>query len=101
MEIDRRKLFAFLGGPAAVAAMSHEAKADALEHYMAFQLNAAIAKKFPTAAEVAEKITQVNQGASATGSASAQVLASARSLSRESGNLKNEVDNFLNTVRAA
>jgi methyl-accepting chemotaxis protein len=52
-------------------------------------------------AEVAEKITQVNQGASATGSASAQVLASARSLSRESGNLKNEVDNFLNTVRAA
>jgi hypothetical protein len=38
---------------------------------------------------------------SATGSASTQVLASARSLSRESGNLKNEVDNFLNTVRAA
>ena len=50
---------------------------------------------------MADKITQVNQGASATGSASAQVLASARSLSRESGNLKNEVDNFLNTVRAA
>jgi methyl-accepting chemotaxis protein len=52
-------------------------------------------------AEVAEKITQVNHGASATGSASAQVLASARSLSKESGNLKNEVENFLNTVRAA
>jgi methyl-accepting chemotaxis protein len=52
-------------------------------------------------AEVAEKITQVNQGASATGSASAQVLASARSLSKQSGSLKTEVENFLNTVRAA
>jgi methyl-accepting chemotaxis protein len=52
-------------------------------------------------AEVAEKITQVNRGASATGTASAQVLASARSLSKDSGNLKAEVENFLNTVRAA
>ena len=52
-------------------------------------------------AEVAEKITQVNHGASATGSASSQVLASARSLSKESGHLKTEVQNFLNTVRAA
>jgi methyl-accepting chemotaxis protein len=52
-------------------------------------------------AEVAEKITQVNRGASATGSASAQVLESARSLSKESGSLKTEVENFLNTVRAA
>jgi methyl-accepting chemotaxis protein len=52
-------------------------------------------------AEVAEKITQVNQGASATGAASAQVLASARSLARESSSLKTEVENFLNTVRAA
>jgi methyl-accepting chemotaxis protein len=52
-------------------------------------------------AEVAEKITQVNRGANATGSASAQVLASARSLSKESGSLKSEVENFLNTVRAA
>ena len=40
-------------------------------------------------------------GASATGAASEQVLASARSLSKESGDLKNEVENFLNTVRAA
>jgi methyl-accepting chemotaxis protein len=52
-------------------------------------------------AEVAEKITQVNHGASATGSASAQVLASARLLSKESGSLKTEVENFLTTVRAA
>jgi methyl-accepting chemotaxis protein len=52
-------------------------------------------------AEVAEKITQVNHGASATGAASAQVLTSARSLAKESSNLKTEVENFLNTVRAA
>jgi methyl-accepting chemotaxis protein len=52
-------------------------------------------------AEVAEKITQVNRGANATGSASTQVLASARLLSKESSNLKTEVENFLNTVRAA
>ena len=61
MEIDRRAFFAFLGGPAAVAAMSHEAKADALEHHMAFQLNQnkaneAKAKKFPTAAEIEAQI---------------------------------------------
>ena len=52
-------------------------------------------------AEVAEKITEVNRGASATGMASGQVLKSARSLSRESGHLKAEVEKFLDTVRAA
>jgi methyl-accepting chemotaxis protein len=52
-------------------------------------------------AEVAEKITRVNRGANATGAASGQVLASARSLSKESGHLKAEVEKFLDTVRAA
>lgn len=52
-------------------------------------------------AGVAYKITEVNRGASATGSASAQVLTSARSLSKESRLLKVEVEKFLNTVRAA
>jgi methyl-accepting chemotaxis protein len=52
-------------------------------------------------AEVAEKIIHVNRGASATGSASAQVLAWARSLSKDSSDLKTEVEKFLNTVRAA
>src|ERR1700691_4253514 len=56
MEFDRRAFIASLGVVSAAALMSAEAKADALEHYMAFQLNAAVAKKFPTAAEVAEKI---------------------------------------------
>jgi methyl-accepting chemotaxis protein len=52
-------------------------------------------------AQVAEKITEVNRGASATGTASGQVLTSARSLSSESGHLKAEVAKFLHTVRAA
>ena len=34
MEIDRRAFLATLGGAAAVEAMPHEARADALEHYM-------------------------------------------------------------------
>ncbi|PJG53980.1 chemotaxis protein [Bradyrhizobium forestalis] len=51
--------------------------------------------------EVADKIAQVSQGASATGAASGQVLASARSLSSESSLLKTEVEKFLNTVRVA
>jgi methyl-accepting chemotaxis protein len=52
-------------------------------------------------ADVAYKITEVNRGASATGSASAQVLTSARSLSQESRLLKVKVEKFLRTVRAA
>ena len=51
--------------------------------------------------QVATSITDVNRGAAETGSASAQVLASAQSLSHESGHLKAEVDRFLMTVRAA
>ena len=51
--------------------------------------------------QVAVNIVDVNRGAGETGSASAQVLASARSLSSESSHLKIEVDKFLATVRAA
>jgi methyl-accepting chemotaxis protein len=51
--------------------------------------------------QVADNITEVNRGASATGTASAQVLASAQSLSTESSRLKQEVEKFLETVRAA
>jgi methyl-accepting chemotaxis protein len=50
-------------------------------------------------AEVAANITNVNRGASETGSASAQVLSSAQSLSNESNRLKAEVGKFLSTVR--
>jgi methyl-accepting chemotaxis protein len=51
--------------------------------------------------QVATSITNVNRGAAETGSASAQVLASAQSLSAESHHLRSEVDKFLSTVRAA
>ena len=42
MQIDRRALIASLGGAAAVSLMSHEAKADALEHFMSHQLDLAL-----------------------------------------------------------
>ena len=51
--------------------------------------------------QVATNITDVNHGAAETGSASAQVLSSAQSLSNESNHLKVEVEKFLITVRAA
>jgi methyl-accepting chemotaxis protein len=51
--------------------------------------------------EVARNIVDVNHGAAETGSASAQVLSSARSLSHESNRLKAEVARFLVTIRAA
>jgi len=51
--------------------------------------------------QVASNITEVNRGASETGSASAQVLSSAQSLSADSNRLKLEVGKFLATVRAA
>lgn len=52
-------------------------------------------------AMVASNIDDVNKGAGETGSASAQVLTSAQSLSSESNRLKVEVRKFLETVRAA
>jgi hypothetical protein len=73
MKLDRRDLFAKLGGVAAVAVMTHEARADALEHYMmlaaagpagsvgssAASMPASMAadkKPFPTVAEVEAQI---------------------------------------------
>jgi methyl-accepting chemotaxis protein len=50
--------------------------------------------------QVAANILEVNTGAGETGSASSQVLASARALSGEGNRLKIEVDRFLVTVRA-
>lgn len=62
MEVDRRAFIASIGGAAAVATMSHEAKAEALEHYMEEQLDAQVAansgqaEKFPTVAEIEAQI---------------------------------------------
>jgi hypothetical protein len=63
MEIDRRAFIASLGGASAVALMSSEQKADALEAYMEEQLDAAVeqatqggqAPKYPTVAEIEEQ----------------------------------------------
>jgi methyl-accepting chemotaxis protein len=52
-------------------------------------------------AQVSAHITDVRQGASETGSASAQVLSAAQSLSGDSNRLKLEVGKFLDSVRAA
>jgi methyl-accepting chemotaxis protein len=52
-------------------------------------------------ARIVSDIGEANRGAGKTGSASARVLASARSLASESNHLKVEVDRFLATVRAA
>jgi methyl-accepting chemotaxis protein len=51
--------------------------------------------------QVSSNITDVQRGASETGSASSQVLSAARSLSSDSTRLKNEVGKFLSSVRAA
>jgi methyl-accepting chemotaxis protein len=51
--------------------------------------------------QVVSHIGEVNRGASETGSASANLLTSAQSLSGESHRLKSEVEKFLATVRAA
>ena len=51
--------------------------------------------------QVSANIADVQRGASETGSASAQVLGAAKSLSGESDRLKREVGKFLSSVRAA
>src|SRR5262249_18294755 len=64
MEVDRRAFIASLGGPAVVALMDHEAKAEALEHYMEEKLDEMVAQnqgggqpeKFPTVAEIEAQI---------------------------------------------
>jgi methyl-accepting chemotaxis protein len=51
--------------------------------------------------QVAINISNVDRGASDTGSASSQVLASAKSLSEQGNKMKIEIDHFLTTIRAA
>jgi methyl-accepting chemotaxis protein len=51
--------------------------------------------------QVSSNITDVQRGATETGSASSQVLSSAQMLSGDSNRLKVEVSKFLSSVRAA
>jgi len=50
---------------------------------------------------VSANIVDVEKGAMQTGTASSQVLSAAKSLAMENGRLKEEVEKFLSTVRAA
>ncbi len=65
MEIDRRKFIASLGGAAAVAMMTHEQRADALEHYMEEELDATAlgqqAGEYPTVAEIAARADNLDR----------------------------------------
>lgn len=66
MEIDRRAFIASLGGSTAVSMMDHEARADALEHYMMDKLDEVSADlqqpaaKYPTVAELEAEIDKRN-----------------------------------------
>jgi methyl-accepting chemotaxis protein len=51
--------------------------------------------------EAAQNIVEVNRGATETGSASGEVLSSARALSSESTRLRAELDRFMQNIRAA
>ena len=51
--------------------------------------------------EAADNIVQVNRGATETGSASGEVLNSAKALSTESTRLRAELDRFMGNIRAA
>jgi methyl-accepting chemotaxis protein len=51
--------------------------------------------------EAATSVTLVNRGATETGSASEEVLNSARSLSSESTRLRDQLDRFMANIRAA
>jgi methyl-accepting chemotaxis protein len=51
--------------------------------------------------EAAANVVQVNRGATETGSASEEVLSSARALSSESTRLRAELDRFMQNIRAA
>ena len=51
--------------------------------------------------EVTSNISAVSEGASSTGAAASQVLGSAQALAQQSTDLKQEVEKFLATIRAA
>ena len=61
MSVDRSELIDSLGGEAAVAATSHEARADALEDFQIAKLDAKVAERrkterFPTVAEIEAQV---------------------------------------------
>ena len=55
MEVDRRAFIASLGGTAAVSLMDHEAKAEAMEHWMEERLDELVEQQGGTPAEVPQR----------------------------------------------
>src|SRR5580704_12003134 len=63
MKVDRKEVIESLGGEAAVKSMDHEARADALEEFLAARLETVMAdrkdrKDYPTVAELESRIDQ-------------------------------------------
>src|SRR5690349_17743430 len=61
LNVNREEVVASLGGEEAVRGMDHDARADALEEFLAGRLDAIVAarqhgKAFPTVAEIADKV---------------------------------------------
>src|SRR5438552_15361950 len=60
LKVDRKELIDGLGGEAAVRAMDHEARADAIEDHLSGKLDAAVTAKastgYPTVAEIADAV---------------------------------------------
>ena len=68
MEIERRKFIASLGGASAVALMTPEQKANALEHYMEERLNEEVEtrtqeKSYPSVADLKERYADLSRPA--------------------------------------
>ena len=61
MEVDRRAFIASLGGTAAVSLMDHEAKAEALEHWMEERLDEAVEQQGGTPQKFGERIQKEYQ----------------------------------------
>lgn len=53
------------------------------------------------AQEITSDMASLNEGAASTGAAASQVLGSAQSLARESGDLRTQVEQFLASIRAS
>jgi methyl-accepting chemotaxis protein len=92
-----------IGGTIGRIAEISEAIAAAVEEQGAAtqEISRSVQQAAAGAAQVAGSITDVNHGASDTGTASTHVHELARSLIGQSNHLKGEVDRFLATVRAA
>jgi methyl-accepting chemotaxis protein len=94
---------AAIGGTIGEIAQTATAIATAVEEQGAATAEIArnIAQAATGTAEIASSVNAVNRGAEETSVAAVKVLSSAHALSSDNDRLRNEVDAFLDTVRAA